>query len=139
MTTVIFARWKLYKHIQKGYDEMYYHVEKRYWESWEHTEWRTDNAEFQITELGYEIREIENYEERVDLLHNYARRTQCGLILNGCLTEHEVPNIPTIIAYDTLQELNAGNFLARRSLEDMQATEGQYYVEGREQHHQKDH
>ncbi|CAK9082736.1 unnamed protein product [Durusdinium trenchii] len=29
------------------------------------------------------------------------RRTQCGLILNGCLTEHEVPNIPTIIAYDT--------------------------------------
>ncbi|CAK9082732.1 unnamed protein product [Durusdinium trenchii] len=65
------------------------------------------------------------------------RRTQCGLILNGCLTEHEVPNIPTIIAYDTLQELNAGNFLARRSLEDMQATEGQYYVEGREQHHQK--
>ena len=46
------------------------------------------------------------------------------------LYEHEAPNIPTIISYDVLQELNAGNFLAvlaRRSLEDMQASEGQYW------------
>ena len=34
------------------------------------------------------------------------------------------------MAYDVLGELNAGNFLARRSLEDMQATEGQYWGHG---------
>ena len=59
--------------------------------------------------------------------HNCARRIHCELILSGGSTEHETPNIPTIIAYDVLQELNAGNFLARRSLEDMQASEGQYW------------
>ena len=41
--------------------------------------------------------------------------------------ENEVPNRQTIVSYDVLGELNAGNFLARRSLEDMQATEGQYW------------
>ena len=48
------------------------------------------------------------------------------MILNEGLIEHEVPNIQAIIS-DVLGELNAGNFLARRSLEDTQATEGQYW------------
>ena len=39
--------------------------------------------------------------------------------------EHEAPDLQTIVSYDALGELNAGNFLARRSLEDMQGTEGQ--------------
>ena len=47
---VICARRKLYKHIEKPYDDMFYRVEKRYWEAWEHTDHRTDDAEFQITE-----------------------------------------------------------------------------------------
>ena len=34
---VIFALRKLYKRVEKRYDELYYHVEKRYWESWEYT------------------------------------------------------------------------------------------------------
>ena len=44
------------------------------------------------------------------------------MILNGGFIEHEVPD-----QYDVLGELNAGNSLARRSLEDMQATEGQFW------------
>ena len=39
--------------------------------------------------------------------------------------EHEVPNLHTTIQYDVLGELNAGNFLARRSTEDMLATDGE--------------
>ena len=49
---VIFALKKFYKHVEKRCDEGCYHVEKRYWESWEHTDYRTDNAEFQITKPG---------------------------------------------------------------------------------------
>ena len=30
-------------------------------EAWEYTSYRTDNAEFQITKLGSDIREIESY------------------------------------------------------------------------------
>ena len=44
----------------------------------------------------------------------------------GGFTDPDTPDTTTISAYDVLQELNAGNFLARRSLEDMQATPGQY-------------
>ena len=57
----------------------------------------------------------------INILHNYARRLHCGLILNGGFVEHEVPNLQTqtVISYDALGELNAGNFLARRSLEDI--------------------
>ena len=33
---------------------------------------------------------------------------------------------PSSYSYDVLGEMNAGNFLVRRSLEDMPATEGQY-------------
>ena len=58
---------------------------------------------------------------------NYARRNHCGLILNGGSTTPETPDVPTIIAYDVLQELNAGNFLARKSLEDMPASTEQYW------------
>ena len=47
---------------------MHYRVEKRYWESWEHTEWRASNVEYQLTEFGNDIREFENYEEKIDLL-----------------------------------------------------------------------
>ena len=38
----------------------------------------------------------------------------------------EIQDLRTVISYDVLGEMNAGNFLARRSLQDMQATEGQY-------------
>ena len=34
--------------------------------------YRTDNAEFQITELSSDIRDMEDYEERMELLPNYA-------------------------------------------------------------------
>ena len=37
------------------------------------------------------------------------------------------PETPDVLAYDVLQGLNAGNFLARRSLEDMQASTDQYW------------
>ena len=64
----------------------------------------------------------------MELLHDYAWRIHCGPIRNGGFIEREVPpRLQTIIAYDVLAELNAGSFLARRSIEDMQATEEQYY------------
>ena len=49
------------------------------WSEVSNTSYRTDNAEFQVTEFGNDIREIENYEERISLLRNYLRRTHCGL------------------------------------------------------------
>ena len=39
-------------------------------------------------------------------------------------TERETANTQAFLSYDILSEINAGNFLARRSLEAMQATEG---------------
>ena len=39
----------------------------------------------------------------------------------------EIQDLRTVISYDVLGEMNAGNFLARRSLQDMQATEGQFW------------
>ena len=110
---LIFALWKLHKHIEKRCDDM--------------CPLTRDNVEYQLTEFGNEIREFEDYEERVDLLHSYVRRIRRGLILNGCFTQHEVPDLQTIVAYDMLGKLNAGNFLARRRLEDLQTTEVQYW------------
>ena len=116
------------------YDELWGHVERRYNDTWQYSDWRSNGMEYRITELESsirevekDIREIERREERIDQLRSYARRIHCGLILNGGFTEHETPNVPTIIAYDVLQGLNAGNFLSRRSLEDMQASTGQYW------------
>ena len=63
---------------------------------------------------------------QIDVLRDYARRTLCGLILNGGFVEKETPNRQTTITYDMMGEINAGNFLARRNLEDVRSTEGQY-------------
>ena len=60
------------------------------------------------------------------MLQDYARRIHSGLILNGGFVEGETPNTPAILSFDILSEINAGNYLARRSLEAMQATEGWY-------------
>ena len=40
--------------------------------------------------------------------------------------ERQVPDLQIVISYDVLGEMNASNFLARRSLEDMRATAGQF-------------
>ena len=60
--------------VENQYDEQCQHVEKRYWENWQCTEWRTNNADFQLTELGNDITKLENYEETT----TYARRIHCG-------------------------------------------------------------
>ena len=44
------------------------------------------------------------------------------MVLMAGFTEPETPDTARVSAYDVLQELNAGNFLARRSLEDMRAS-----------------
>ena len=41
--------------------------------------------------------------------------------------EQQEPDTRTIIACDVLSELNAGNFFARRRLEDMRSTSGRYH------------
>ena len=40
--------------------------------------------------------------------------------------EREAPSRQAILSYNILSEINAGNYLARRSFEVMQATEGWY-------------
>ena len=45
--------------------------------------------------------------------------------VNGGFVERQDPDARGIISYDMLRELNAGNYLARRSLEDMRSTAGQ--------------
>ena len=72
------------------------------------------------------IRDCEEFEGGKDILRSYARRLHCGLVLNGGFAARQTPDTQTVISYDVLGDMNAGNFLARRSLEDMRATEGQY-------------
>ena len=48
------------------------------------------------------------------------------MILNGGFVERETPTTQAILSYNIMSEINAGNYLARRSLEAKQATEGRY-------------
>ena len=79
-----------------------------------------------MVELKYIIKENEGDEHQIDLLRDYARRIHSGLILNGGFVERETPDTEAIISYDMMGEINAANFLARRSLENMRPTEEQY-------------
>ena len=118
---------------QKDSGEQWGHTERRYYDTWQHFAWRADGIEYRTKELDSRIEDLEgdanevNYGDKIERLRNYARRIHCGLILMGGFTEPDTPDTATISAYDALQELNAGNFLARRSLEDMQASTEQYW------------
>ena len=48
------------------------------------------------------------------------------MILRGGFVDRETPTTQAILSYSIMSEINAGNFLARRSLEAIQATEGWY-------------
>ena len=63
--------------------------------------------------------QVEGDKERMDKLHDYARRIHSGLTFNGGLVEQEGPNTLERGSYDIMGEMNAANFLASRSLEDM--------------------
>ena len=72
---------------------------------------------------------FEEDEHEVGLRRDYARRmhSDSGLILSGGFVERETPkHKPSSTACDILGEVNAGNYLARRTLEAVQATEGWY-------------
>ena len=88
----------------------------------ETTHFRAEEAELKFRR--FDIAECEDNEERITILRNFGRRVHCGLISMEVLLE--IQDLRTVISYDVLGEMNAGNFLARRSLQDMQATEGQY-------------
>ena len=83
-------------------------------------------AELKTVEVECALRDCEDDGHQIDLLRDYTRRIQCGLIFNGAFVEKETPNAQTLISYDMMGEINAGNFLARKSLEDVRSTEGQY-------------
>ena len=72
------------------------------------------------------IWQVEGDNKRIDKLHDYTSGVPSGLIPNGGFVEQEAPNTLEIISYDIMGEMNAANFLARRSLEDMRTTEGRY-------------
>ena len=105
--------------------ELYCHFEGLYACAMTDISFRTDEAESRTVELESMIRECEDDGHQIDLLRDYARRTHCGLILNGGFVEKETPNTQTLISYDMMGGINAGN-LARRSLEDLRPTEGHY-------------
>ena len=92
-------------------------------------DWRADNLEFRLTELSGIWKEMPFrwIMGRINTLHNYARRIHSGLILNGGFVEREIPNTHATSVYDMLNEMNAGHYLARRSLEEMQRTAGLFY------------
>ena len=113
---------------------MSYGVIRHCYDNWQHIDWRADGIEYRTMELESRIEdlerdasEVENYGDKMERLRNHARRTHCGLILMGGFTAPYTPNTTTINAYDVLQELNAGNFLARRSLENMKASTEQFW------------
>ena len=54
------------------------------------------------------MEETEDHEERVTILHSYAKKIYCGLILNGGFVEQKVPDLHTVISFDVLGEMNAG-------------------------------
>ena len=121
---VIFVLCKTYKHFEISYFSV---VDSKHFKV-DYLETLIRNVEKEIEILEGKIEDYDGSElEGINILHNYTRRFHCGLILNGGFVEHEVPSFQTIISYDVLGELKAGNCLARRSLEDMQATEGQYW------------
>ena len=72
------------------------------------------------------LRGCEDDGHQIDLLRGYAGRIQFGLIPNGEFAEKEILKTQILISCDMTGEINAGNLLARRSLEDMRSTEGQY-------------
>ena len=115
----------IYKHFEISYSSVIDSSRFRF----EYLESLIRRVEKEIERLESKTGECEKdeREERATLLHNYAKRIHCGLILYGGFVENEVPDLQSIISCDALGALNAGNFLARRSLEDMQATEGQYW------------
>ena len=74
------------------------------------------------------LRGCEDHGHQIDLLRGYAGRTQSGLFFKGGFAEKETLKTQTLITLDSdmMGEINAGNLLARRSLEDMTSTGGQY-------------
>ena len=71
----------------------------------------------------------EELEDKLDARQDYARRIRSGLSLIGYFVERESSTTQAVPSYNIMSEINAGNYLARRSLEAMQDTEGWY--EGR--------
>ena len=64
------------------------------------------------------LRDCEDDGHQTDLLRDYARRIHGRLILKGGVVErNKTPSTQVKISYDLMGEINAGNFLARRSLE----------------------
>ena len=49
-----------------------------------------------------DLKLLEDNEERIAILHNYAKRIHPGLILHGGFVEQEAPYLHTVISYDVL-------------------------------------
>ena len=112
---MIFALFKRNKHFAISYDT-----------AMETARSRREEIDFKFRQLERMIRDCEDDGHQIDLLRDCARKVRSGWILNGGFVEKETPNTQTLISYDMIGEINAGNVLARRSLEDMRPTEGQY-------------
>ena len=101
---VIFVLFKIYKHFATSY---LFVVDSNRILDYIETLIKRVEKQIERVEERLGIWREEELEHEVDLLRDYARRV-------------------AILSYDILSEINAGNYLARRSLEAMQSTEGWY-------------
>ena len=111
-----FATCRLYKHVEHKYEVLRDLLFNR-----------VNEAELRMVGIEYMIDQKEEDEHRLDKLTGYTRRIHCGLVLNGGFVQEQGVGYLSVCSYEMLAQTNAGNYLARRSLEDMRSTAGQYH------------
>ena len=112
---VIFAMRKLYKYVERRLEENQLHLMSTLGD-------RVGGAKMRIVEIERTFDQVEGAHDRIGFLQDY----NSGLIFNGGCVKDEVPYTLEIVSYDMMGEINAANFLIRRSLDGMRTTEGHY-------------
>ena len=82
---------------------------------------KVNEREIRMVEIECNIDRKEENTLQAENFMSYTGRIHCGWVLNGGY------QILYRVSYDVIAETNAGNYLARRSLEDLRSTRGQYH------------
>ena len=121
---VILVIFRIYKHFETLRAD-FAHTNREFYETIDkRIDKRIDDVEVRVA-----IWREEELEDKLDTLQNHDRRIHSGLTLNGGFVERESPTTQAVLSYNIMSEINAGNYLGRKSLEAVQDTEGWY--EGR--------
>ena len=116
---ITLSKWALWKHVKERLETQR-----------DFSCGKVNGCEIRMTELEYLFDRKEDYDNQVDLLGSYTRRLHCGLISVGVgFVEELEPDTMHRVNYDMTSETNAAFYLARRSLEGLRSTRGQYIVD----------